>query len=976
MIQQLLILGLLTDLNLSEQTSLSKEGRQNQILQACRKVRFCECTALHLQKKIAELGVKVTWSELELKCYSLSEVREFSQMGLRMTYDGKIGDFLSVKRAGVLPYEIKEKVEEMKEAKMEGKEYIDNDKRAFNIFHIIVTQMESNKVMTDCKNNGKKVQCFNNTGENILSYATRLTLVGELNIEYIGTNTSPFLQIFPELRILHIHQATPILEIFMVELLKLQELIIHAERATTKVYCAFNGTTCLTNPNGLQKLELTGGLELIGNITLPKKIGKLRFVKSTGNIVGNVFENIEFSEVEMASINGNVLTMPNFEGVAINKRLSLDISKYDFDRLLPAVYDFGLQDRLEFTFFNSSVDEVPFLNVQQKTLDENQFVDCKYGSSFLEHRRIDEYDLDSERIIVLRGYHLTFLEILQMVEKHPSYAKATKVKVFAYNVDIDIEPALSLFQEKTVQVYYANVGATKSSIRPGLRRVKVNVRRYNKVKYIELPIQFISVRNAMKPDPIFMRAAATCLIMNIGSYDKASPKKLLQSNEHLANWYKLIKEANGFSREYYTELEISRTYSTFKYWDDYILLRENQLLEVTRIPLLSLDMLSQNIHILAQAGRDIRDKSRYLDTVSNLKEIQLDVRERLKTTLKSVFDSKISVLKASKAKSESLGDIELRKQVDLLKEIENSQQLIYHLTTNFDKFASEVQNEAVNFKNGVKLAIGLAAAEAAAETVNLILSIFYGGFNPVKALKAAQKALKLKEVLSKLINVMKTIAKLIRNQKLMGTLFKKVKTRYKNIKVSATNFFTRQKTVLKNWLLNKDTVLGKLETEDLKRLQRFSDQIKSTIESLDSTKDMVSNTVNFLKAERTVRIGYNPGNPTESVTIRKEKLATVDETIEEFQDRMAKEALGQSNKLSAIDAFKWTIAKEHVTGMIDATLSDHVLKQPTIDLRCLNLLQPEKPGPKYPLKRPLLRQNSPYQDTPGNCISVKLSLLV
>ena len=139
--------------------------------------------------------------------------------------------------------------------------------------------------------------------------------------------------------------------------------------------------------------------------------------------------------------------------------------------------------------------------------------------------------------------------------------------------------------------------------------------------------------------------------------------------------------------------------------DDYVLLRENQLLEVTRIPLLSLDMLSQNIHILTQAGRDIRDKSRYLDTLYTLKEIQSDVQEALKTTLKSVIDSKILVLKVSKAKSESLGDIELRKQIDLLKEIENSQQLIYHLTINFDKFASEVQNKVVNFKSGVKLAI-------------------------------------------------------------------------------------------------------------------------------------------------------------------------------------------------------------------------------------------------------------------------------
>ena len=146
----------------------------------------------------------------------------------------------------------------------------------------------------------------------------------------------------------------------------------------------------------------------------------------------------------------------------------------------------------------------------------------------------------------------------------------------------------------------------------------------------------------MKPDPLLMRAVATCLIMNIGSFDKASPKKLLQSNEHLANWYKLIKKVKGFSREYYTELEISQTYSTFKYWNDYILLRENQLLEVTRISLLSLDMLSQNIHILTQASRDIRDKSRYLCTLYTLKEIQSDVQEGLKTTLKSVIDSKIS----------------------------------------------------------------------------------------------------------------------------------------------------------------------------------------------------------------------------------------------------------------------------------------------------------------------------------------------
>ena len=921
--QILLILELLTVFDPSEQTPVSKSERQSQILQACHNIHSCECATSHYQKEIDELDVTVNWSALELTCSHFSDLRNFVQRGLTMTYDGEIGYFSSAEKTKVLPYEIKEKVEEMKEAKMEGKEYIDNDKKAFNIFHVKVNDTESTKVMTDCTSNGNEVQCFDNTKENILRYATRLTLEGYSKTKYIGTNTSPFLQLFPDLRYLRIEQYTPILEIYMVEFLKLQELQIEAIEATTKVHCAFDGTTCLTNPSGLRNLNIMGGLELVGNIKLPQKIGKLYFTKYKGNIVGHIFNDMEFNEVEMISTSNNILTMPDFKGVVINDKFILRIRKEEFDGLLPAVYDFGLQDRLEFYFTGSVITEVPFLNIQKKTLDKNQFVDCSYGNSLLEHRRIDEYNLNSEKIIVLRGYQLTLSEILRLVMEHPNYKSATKIQVFAFNMDIDIDPTLSLFQGKTLQVYYADVGTTKSSISPGLRKVKANPDN-NKAKYIDLPIQFISVRNAMKADPIFMRAVATCLIMSIGSYDKASPKKLLQSNEHLANWYKLIKEAKAFSREYYTELEISRTYSTFKYLDDYVLLRENQLLEVTRVPLLSLDILSQNIHILAQAGRDIRDKSRHLDTLSTLKEIQSDIREGLQKTLKSVADSKVSVLKASKAKSETLGDIELRKQTDLLKEINSSQELIDHLKQKFEEFSSEVQAEALNFKNGVKLAIGLAVAEAAAEAVNTILSIFSGGFNPVKALKAAQKALRLKQVLSKLVNIMKTIAKLIRNRKLMETLFKKVKTTYEKMKVSVSGFFTRQKKVLKDWLLNKDTVLGKLEAKDLKRLQRFSDQVKSTLKSLDSTKDMVSNTVNFLKAERTVRMGYDPGNPTESVTIGKAKLATVYDTVKEFQDRMAKEASDQGNKLNAVDVFKWTIAKEHVSGMMDTTLSDDV----------------------------------------------------
>ena len=89
-----------------------------------------------------------------------------------------------------------------------------------------------------------------------------------------------------------------------------------------------------------------------------------------------------------------------------------------------------LRDRLEFKFFNSSVDEVPFLNIQQKKLDENQLVDCRYGNSFFEHWRLDEYDLDFEKIIVLRGYHSTSVlcEFRQNQIFHSPWFKATKNK--------------------------------------------------------------------------------------------------------------------------------------------------------------------------------------------------------------------------------------------------------------------------------------------------------------------------------------------------------------------------------------------------------------------------------------------------------------------------------------------------------------------------------------------------------------------
>ena len=44
--------------------------------------------------------------------------------------------------------------------------------------------------------------------------------------------------------------------------------------------------------------------------------------------------------------------------------------------------------------------------------------------------------------------------------------------------------------------------------------------------------------------------------------------------------------------------------------------------DVNRVPFLSLQILSQNVRILSEAGKDMLDKSRHLKTLSSVEEIQ------------------------------------------------------------------------------------------------------------------------------------------------------------------------------------------------------------------------------------------------------------------------------------------------------------------------------------------------------------------
>ena len=305
------------------------------------------------------------------------------------------------------------------------------------------------------------------------------------------------------------------------------------------------------------------------------------------------------------------------------------------------------------------------------------------------------------------------------------------IRVYAYNIDVDIDPNKVILAGKKIEMNYINLGSTEPNIigtKTEQKTLQASSNNYN-VNYHDLKMQFYDNYNTRKTilDPIFVRALATCLMVNLDLSYKDALVSPLETNQQFSRWYKVIERSNEFNKTIYTKLEIMRTESAIKSLEEYINWSYTKRDDVNRVPFLSLQILSQNIRILSQAGKNMLDKSRHLKTLSSVEEIQNLQLEGLRKTLTSVYDAKISILQASKSKSESLGDIELKKQEDLDTKINESKNFNEYLTKKFDEFSELVKQETSTFKHGVTLATSLAIAEAAAEATGMILSIFSGG---------------------------------------------------------------------------------------------------------------------------------------------------------------------------------------------------------------------------------------------------------
>ena len=876
------------------------------------------------------------------------------------------------------------KIQQLSKLKKNGRIYLNKEKRTFEIIHAAIqfdgSQVTDARLTVDCKNADKsKLFCLFDNKSNILKHVTSLRIDG---FTHIGVKGKPFLGIFPNLLSLEIkNTARPApgpLEIYFAKLNNLRDIKIKVAEKHVKLYCALAGKeTSLSNPRGLNQfhilLKLGGALEVYGKWKLPAKISSLEIIceylhwydplqmQESEKKQANIFENAEFDNVRLRvaqltrrdqdTIGSGYRKLEcfnilQFSGAKIEKSVTIEGHSDAVNQVLPKVYEVGWQDKLTISYdyahdyelepsvhYKNFSYNIPYTEIKEQIFDQSFFSDCNYGKKLLQYARSTVYTLkvnnNKKVVLIIRGFHMTLSAINNTIDEERTcttcnFKNVDIIRVYAYNIEIDIDPNKVSTDRKIIEFNFMYSGSKNKNLLGIIdqQHVVENVFIWTglkniKIKYKDLKMQFIDIWKTRKsiPDPIIMRAFSTCLLINLdSSYDDATTSPT-ETNPKLSRWYKLIKRSVTFDEKIYTKLDVAHTETANKHLEEYITWRYLKRDDVAKAPFLSLQVLSQNIRTLSGAMKDMIDKRRHFKTLTSLEK-------SLKKTLRTISNAKIEILKASKTKSESLGDIELKKQKTLNKTIEENKEFQKNLEKKFNNFKMLVRTETNNFKKGVKVATALAIAEAVAEAVDMILSVFSGGFNPTKAMKAARKVKKLKDIVTKLVNVMKTISELLKRRKKMSDLWKKVKERWAGRASRLSQFFKRQSSLLSAWWNDKAYAKTNLQVKDKIRFRKYMDQINRKGQSYERTSDMVNNIVSFTKAERTVRIGFDPGNALDGTGFK--HLLTGEDAIKQAQNPKAKEAEEEGKKLSKIDVFKWSLAKEHVTGMIDTTLSDDV----------------------------------------------------
>ena len=176
--------------------------------------------------------------------------------------------------------------------------------------------------------------------------------------------------------------------------------------------------------------------------------------------------------------------------------------------------------------WNSQDYQAPYLDLKKVQFDEFDFSSCHYGNGVFERLQVETKKHHLRPMVIVRGFQMKLSEIIKAAKTGDQFEEAQRVRAYVYNLDVDIEPNGKHFPDKKFEIYYVDIGTTGDSVATGLKSGTIRSSSFGMFSFDTS----LLLGNCKEPDPIFMRALATCLIVNIGEFNKASPTKLLKKN--------------------------------------------------------------------------------------------------------------------------------------------------------------------------------------------------------------------------------------------------------------------------------------------------------------------------------------------------------------------------------------------------------------------------------------------------------------
>ena len=439
----------------------------------------------------------------------------------------------------------------------------------------------------------------------------------------------------------------------------------------------------------------------------------------------------------------------------------------------------------------------------------------------------------------------------------------------------------------------------------------------NLVKITDSKINFIQIYKAKVLDAYFTSTVALCLLYKLGDYQKSLANKgnILEPGKGLTELYNALIKRKFYQQNRQNRVDVQRANRIIDFTERYF----KQLLiydtGFSKVPYLSLEAITRNIDILSDTLEKLQATTRYKSILSNFEELKTLGKAALVTTVKESNSVRLAVLETAARKALNLAVIAMANKENICNKIKKLK--VYHrkLVQDFQKYSQDVKAEEKNFRKGVKVAIGLAMAEAMAETFNAVFTIFANGFNPTGVIKATRLAGNLLRKLKEFAKTMFNIGKKILQRGGFGRLFKKFRTSFSNFKNKLKNklrnmahILKRSFTIKDNNNLNPEFLIEaqRLDKEvlkyDLDKTIKFTSDLNSFGVLLKNPVEMAQAVSTTIKAWRTYNIGYDP----------EEKNIT--KITQLFQPDGSLDEMENSNSATAYDVFEWAIGKEQVTG--------------------------------------------------------------